>query len=84
MRRSRFAGLGTLLFGLITLVRMLGNPRLSALHALDIVSLVAAGWGLGAGFLLLFEKESQGGAFVVGLVLILVVIAGVIVYGVRF
>jgi hypothetical protein len=58
MRRSRvFSGVTVLMFGLLTLFRMLDNPRLAALHGADVVSLVAAGACFGASSFLLFGRN---------------------------
>lgn len=50
------AGISLLLLGALTLLRMLGNPRLAALHGSDVVSLTASGACLGIGLAALFGR----------------------------
>lgn len=48
-----------LLFGILALVNMLGNPRLSALHGSDIVQLVAVGLCFGVSLTTLITLARQ-------------------------
>ena len=48
-RRSRFAGLFLLLFGLMLLFADLDTPRIHMLHGVDIVALTGCGACLGLG-----------------------------------
>ena len=51
MRKRRMAlCLFLFLFGLLPLLRSIGDPRLEALHGSDFVRLIAAGFCFGAGF----------------------------------
>ena len=45
--RNRRVALVLLAFGLVSFLRILGNPRLQALHGSDIVQLVASGMCFG-------------------------------------
>jgi len=49
-KSSRFTGLVLALLGAIKLQNDLGKPRVEALHAVDVLGLVAAGGLLGIGF----------------------------------
>jgi len=56
MRRRMIAGVFLLMFGTFALLRMLGNPRLEALHGSDIVGLMASGLCFGFGLALLLRR----------------------------
>ena len=47
---SRLFGLGMALLGAVRLMTVLGEPRLEALHRVDVLGLVTAGALLGIGF----------------------------------
>jgi len=58
MRRPRmFVGMFLLMFGLLGLLRMMGNPRLEGLHGSDIVSLIATGMCFGAALAVLLGRR---------------------------
>jgi hypothetical protein len=44
------------MFGTFALLRMLGNPRVEALHSSDVVGLIASGLCFGFGLALLLRK----------------------------
>jgi hypothetical protein len=49
-------GVGLLFFGSMSLLRMLGNPRLAALHGSDIVALTGSGACLGVALVALLGR----------------------------
>jgi hypothetical protein len=57
MRRRRvIAGVFLLMFGTFALLRMIGNPRVQALHGSDVLGLLASGLCFGAGIALLLRR----------------------------
>jgi hypothetical protein len=57
MRRRRvFAGVFLLMFGMLPLLRMVGNPRFETLHGSDVVGLIASGLCFGFGLALLLGR----------------------------
>lgn len=62
MRRRRIiASVFLLMFGAFALLRMIGNPRVQALHGSDVVGLIASGLCFGAGIALLLRKVAFRG-----------------------
>ena len=58
MRRRRvIAGVFLLTFGALALLRMMGNPRVQALHGSDVLGLIGSGLCFGAGFALLLLRK---------------------------
>jgi hypothetical protein len=43
------------MFGILALLRIMGNPRLATLHGSDVVQLIASGVLFGTGFTVLFR-----------------------------
>lgn len=58
MRTPRtFAGLSVLLFGALSLLTRLSNPRVHALLPSDVIALVGAGLCLGVGLAVMINKQ---------------------------
>ncbi len=55
-KSNRIMGVVLLFFGSMSLLRILGNPRLAALHRSDIVALTGFGACLGVALLALFGR----------------------------
>lgn len=56
-RRRTIAAVFLLMFGAFALLRMMGNPRLQALHGSDVLGLLASGFCIGAGLVLLLLRK---------------------------
>jgi hypothetical protein len=54
--RRIIAAVFLLMFGALALVRMIGNPRVQALHGSDVLGLLASGLCFGAGIALLLRR----------------------------
>jgi hypothetical protein len=51
-----FAGVFLLMFGMLALLRMIGNPRVETLHGSDVLGLIASGLCFGFGLALLLRR----------------------------
>ena len=49
------------MFGAFALLRMIGNPRVQALHGSDVLGLIASGLCFGVGLALLLRKVTLRG-----------------------
>ncbi len=58
-KRTVFAALFVLAIGFLPLLNSLDNPRLAALHGVDIVRLVAAGFCFGTAFGMLMSARTS-------------------------
>lgn len=59
--RRIIAAVFLLMFGAFALLRMIGNPRVQALHGSDVLGLIASGLCFGVGLALLLRKVTLRG-----------------------
>ena len=55
-RQRVFAGVFLLMFGMLPLLRMIGNLRFETLHGPDVLGLIASGLCFGFGLALLLRR----------------------------